>query len=111
MAKIENKKNLSAFLPALLSSIKPLIAYSFSCSHQYSEQEIIGYFKNLIRARANDFIKAHGQKQLLKREGKIIDVYLKKIPKLVKIYKERMQQKREELRIDKEGEGYERTSS
>lgn len=58
MSKMNKKKNLSAFLLTLFSLIKTRVAFAFSCSFQYSEQEIIGYFKNLIWVRVNDFLKA-----------------------------------------------------
>lgn len=93
MAKMDKKKknNLSAFLLTLLSSIKIRVAFAFSCSYQYSEQEIISYFKNLIRARVNEFLKAHGQKH--PQQERKIAFYLNKLPHLVKTYQIRMRQK------------------
>lgn len=53
MAKMEKEKGkkLSTFLRTLLALIKTRLAFAFSCSYQYNEQEIIIYFQNLIRAR------------------------------------------------------------
>lgn len=57
------KKKLSAFLTTLFSSIKIYVAFAFCCSFQFSEQEILSYFQNLIRTRGNAFLKAHKQKK------------------------------------------------
>lgn len=69
----EKIKNLSAFLLMLFSLIKIRVAFAFSCSYQYSEQEIISYFQNLIRARVNEFIKAHGQN--FNKKGKSLFIW------------------------------------
>lgn len=84
------KKNLSAFLRRLLSLIKIRVAFAFSCS--YRQQERISYFKNLIRARGKEFIKAQGLKHL--QQERKIAFRLNQLPHLVKTYQKRMQQKR-----------------
>lgn len=73
MAKMDNKKkkNLSVFLLTLLSLIKIRVAFAFSCSHQYSEQQIRSYFQNLIRERVNEYLKALKRKKHPQQEREI----------------------------------------
>lgn len=55
---MDKKKTLSAFLRILLSLIKVRIAFAFTCTEQRSQAEILRYFNNLIRIRANEFLQA-----------------------------------------------------
>jgi hypothetical protein len=94
MAKMDTRKkrNLPTFLKTLLPLIKIRIAFSFSCSYQYSEQEIIGYFHNLIRERANEFLKAVKSRRHPQQE-RLIGKLLNQLPKIVGLYKIRMREK------------------
>jgi hypothetical protein len=79
------------FLRTLFPLIKIRLAFAFCCSYQYSEEEIISYFQNLIRERANEFLKGKGKKH--PQQGRQIGYLLNKLPLLVKIYKIRMREK------------------
>lgn len=88
---MDKKKTLSAFLRILVSLIKVRIAFAFTCTEQRSQAEILRYFNNLIRIRANEFLQAHGQKHPQKERK--IAFYSNQLPRLVKKYQLKMQTK------------------
>lgn len=49
-------------LKVLFNIIRVYVAYGFCCSSFHAEQEILRFFRNVIRVRANEFTQAYGTK-------------------------------------------------
>lgn len=52
----------------MFALVKIYVTYAFCCSSHFAEQEIVRYFGNLIRVRANEYIKAYRPKDHLQKE-------------------------------------------
>lgn len=80
--KFGGNLTLPSMLKVLFNLIRVYVAYGFCCSSFHAEQEILGFLRNVIRVRANEFTQAYGTKGKYNNE-RMIKKYEKRLPLLI----------------------------